>query len=95
MQQTNVSLLQHGEAVPGIGLTAEIAVTIFKQKDDDSKRGTLSGMVRVTVRMRAPLMTAACSLHVLAFASKLCKCHTELVAVRAEAVERDGEHGEH
>ena len=36
VQQTNVSLLQHGEAVPGIGLTAEIAVTIFKQKDDDN-----------------------------------------------------------
>ena len=52
-------MVQHGVLVPGIGLTAEIAVTIFKQKDDDSKRGTLSGMVRVTVR--APLMTAACS----------------------------------
>ena len=94
-------MVQHGEAVPGIGLTAEIAVTIFKQKDDDSKRGTLSGMVRVTVR--APLMTA-CSLHGLrcwrhrgrtaAVPPQLANT-AELAAVRAEAVERDGEHGEH
>ena len=66
---------QLGESEAAIGLTAEDAVAIFKQKGD-SKRGTLSGQVRSRLDRRARAVCAGLHTHVCVCVC-VCVCFQE------------------